>query len=428
MFKYASCRVDHCSPHDTRLKETYIMKLTQDYINTKYGDQITCLSFDRDYETYHSNLEWKCVRYGHSFTLPVKKLTREIHCPTCRALRFDQYRREKTIECHQYSASKGGKFISNEYVCSKTILQWKCENDHEWGMNFRYLKMQGNTGHWCPVCRKGLRKDIKFSIFQRIVYVNVASELQNKGYTLKCISTALSISYVDLAYCRDKYTNTFPKAHLNLEELQILDESIKLHYDKALSVISKLDSPADREELNFKLAAALAAKEILADGNTSLVKIAKAFDVGMPAIYYWIHSLLPLYHNDKDILNHPNFIEKRDLLITKAKHLMFNRNSPLSDIDKLKKTLDFKCAIVSILVKYQENPKIKKADIIRCFNIGPRTLTVWWQSINMKRRHGEIPDSMFNNTLQKKIEEHILNFKSGHTQHCYLRPEVTAII
>lgn len=63
----------------------------------------------------------------------------------------------KLLEMKSLAKNKGGKCLSQNYVDSKTKLQWKCKNGHIW----KSLPLKVKHGQWCPYCAKNRRLTIE---------------------------------------------------------------------------------------------------------------------------------------------------------------------------------------------------------------------------------------------------------------------------
>ena len=391
-------------------------KLTYSDLKEKYGNQVECLSYDRDYENAFSRLEWRCT-HGHQFVASVNSLRNmEIYCPTCRKIHKNHKRQllmgNRLQECRQYAISKGGECLTEEIANNQSTIRWKCAHNHEWEMTFDYLKNRRTKGDWCPVCSREFderaRHDSKFSVFQRIVIAKIAPMLRDHGYTLETVSSALSITLYDLEYCCTKYQNAIPEDHLQHEELRALDERVEQQYMEAISLIEKNPSQERESDLYFKIAASSVAKDLIYN-QIPLADIADGFGVERGKLYYWIKTLLPRYAENDQVLRNKEVLSQKKTLLAKTNHLVFDRDDPLSDIDRLKKSIEFKVAIVSILGKYNGSRSLTKTDIKRCFNIQWNTLSRWEKTISHKIRLGEIRLEKHNQTLQSTIEAHLLS-------------------
>ena len=68
-------------------------------------------------------------------------------CNDCRPKK--RITKKYTIEqCKEFAISKNGECLSDEYKNSKTKLNWKCSEGHEWSSIFSSIK----RGCWCPKC------------------------------------------------------------------------------------------------------------------------------------------------------------------------------------------------------------------------------------------------------------------------------------
>lgn len=53
-------------------------------------------------------------------------------------------------DCQRLATSKGGKFLSEEYINSNTKYKWECQHGHQWVTTHGSV----NAGSWCGVCFK----------------------------------------------------------------------------------------------------------------------------------------------------------------------------------------------------------------------------------------------------------------------------------
>lgn len=66
--------------------------------------------------------------------------------------------KRKTIEdCYSLAISKGGTFLSEKYINSRTTHKWQCSSGHTWMATYNNIQ----RGHWCPECAGLKRKTIE---------------------------------------------------------------------------------------------------------------------------------------------------------------------------------------------------------------------------------------------------------------------------
>ncbi|MCX6320455.1 MAG: hypothetical protein NTX93_01435 [Bacteroidia bacterium] len=96
--------------------------------------------------TYTNNLTkliWQCEK-EHIWEASPNHINQGHWCPKCaRVKKLD------IAEMESLAKFKGGKCLSNEYLNSKTKLQWQCNKGHNWWATPHGIK-QNNT--WCPIC------------------------------------------------------------------------------------------------------------------------------------------------------------------------------------------------------------------------------------------------------------------------------------
>lgn len=382
-------------------------KLTPADMPERFGEQLTCLTFNHDYA--NSIVKWRCHQ-GHEFEASVNNLRAfEIYCPTCRKLERTAKRKQALTrllsECHDYAHERGGSCLTTELSSRQSVVRWECVHGHVWERAFGYMQSEKAKSNWCPVCSRNFDDSEasrgKFSIFQRIVLTKAARKLRDLGFTMKLVSEALNITLSDLGYCYRKYQNTEPESCLQPEELLVLSEKVNSIFEDALSSLANRGEPADTD-LHDKLAASLAAKEIT-ENRIPLGDVAEAFGVERHKLYYWIKTLLPKY-NGSETVAEQSIVDAKAKYIQRASHLSFNRSDPLSDIDKLKRSLDFKVVIVCILNEHSNKRTSMKRQISTLFNLQLSTLSRWEKTISHRMRLGEITKEAKYTELQKTVE------------------------
>lgn len=384
-------------------------KLTLADMAERFGKQLTCLRFDHDYTNSFSTVNWRCHQ-GHEFEASVNSLRAfDIYCPTCRKIERTVKRKQALNrllnECHDYAHIRGGLCLTTELSSKQSIVRWQCAHGHVWEMAFGYMQSEKAKSNWCPVCSRDFdgyeESRGKFSMFQRIVLTKAACQLRDLGFTMKLVSEALNITLYDLEYCYSKFQNTEPETCLQPDELLVLEEKINSVFEDAISHLAEISGPSDTE-LHDKLAASLAAKEIT-ENRIPLAYVAEAFGIERSKLYYWIKTLLPKY-SGSGMVSEQAVVDNKAKYIQRAAHLGFNKGDPLSDIDKLKRSVDFKVVIVCILKDHRDKGTAMKRQISTAFNLQWSTLSRWEKTISHRMRIGEITNDVKYTELQRTVE------------------------
>jgi hypothetical protein len=122
-----------------------------------------------------SKLIWRCA-HGHTFeATPNSILSQKSWCRKC-AHRARGLASRLTVEDMQaYATSKGGLFLSTEYITSHTHYLWQCAKGHQWKAKGCSIR-QSNS--WCPYCA-GLRLVNPLENLRRIAEAKGGSCLEN---------------------------------------------------------------------------------------------------------------------------------------------------------------------------------------------------------------------------------------------------------
>jgi len=110
-----------------------------------------CLSLN--YVNINENLDWEC-KEGHKWrasanTMVHKKMN---WCPDCpKVFRYRKPKKTKfSIQDMQDNAhKKGGKCLTENYINSRTKMQWECSEGHKW-FQFGHVILKNRS--WCPTC------------------------------------------------------------------------------------------------------------------------------------------------------------------------------------------------------------------------------------------------------------------------------------
>ena len=100
----------------------------------------TCLS-DK-YSNAHAKLLWRCQE-GHEWWAQPSNIQQGQWCRKCLGLS------KKTVEDMQrIAAERGGKFLSQRYINSSSRHEWQCREGHRWQATPSSI----TQGSWCPHC------------------------------------------------------------------------------------------------------------------------------------------------------------------------------------------------------------------------------------------------------------------------------------
>jgi len=126
------------------------------------------------YHNAKDSLRWKCAK-GHMWDAVPDAVKHGTWCPVCGGsypLNLATMRK-----C---ARNYGGECLSKKYVNSKTHLDWKCANGHEWAAKPHHVL----KGHWCPICSAGVSERICRALLEQMTGVRFSkarpSWLKNK--------------------------------------------------------------------------------------------------------------------------------------------------------------------------------------------------------------------------------------------------------
>lgn len=97
-----------------------------------------------EYINRTQKLKWSCS-HNHIFEAsPSNIKTAGTWCPECARQRKVTIEKIRTL-----AETKGGKCLSDNFISSKTKLDWQCKNGHTWSAVIGSIR---NNGSWCPEC------------------------------------------------------------------------------------------------------------------------------------------------------------------------------------------------------------------------------------------------------------------------------------
>ncbi len=109
------------------------------------GNNGKCLS--KEYWDQDTKLGWMCEK-GHVWEATPVKIKQGSWCPQCTKHRDSK--EEKFEKLRATAKEKGGECLSDEFVNSKTKLQFKCAKGHVWETTPETIL----NGCWCELCYK----------------------------------------------------------------------------------------------------------------------------------------------------------------------------------------------------------------------------------------------------------------------------------
>jgi len=101
-----------------------------------------CLS--KEYWDDISRLMWMCAK-GHTWESPWRVVSRGAWCTACATQEEKEERFEKL---KKIAEGRGGKCLSQDYINSKTKLEWQCSKGHIW----KTIPNNIVQNCWCPIC------------------------------------------------------------------------------------------------------------------------------------------------------------------------------------------------------------------------------------------------------------------------------------
>ncbi|MFC7422027.1 hypothetical protein ACFQNF_19395 [Iodobacter arcticus] len=100
-----------------------------------------CLS--KRYTNNSVKLKWQC-KEGHRFEIVPSQVQAGYWCVRCN----ETERKAQALEdLKRLAIAKGGECLSTSYISSRSPIQWRCAEGHQWTSNAMAVNK-----HWCPVC------------------------------------------------------------------------------------------------------------------------------------------------------------------------------------------------------------------------------------------------------------------------------------
>ena len=97
-------------------------------------------------------MKWKC-KEKHEWEATYHAIKSGHWCPHCVGIA-----RLTLEDCHKTAKERCGECLSTEYINSKTLMRWKCKEDHEWEACYGNIK---NSNSWCVICAGNAKHTIE---------------------------------------------------------------------------------------------------------------------------------------------------------------------------------------------------------------------------------------------------------------------------
>jgi hypothetical protein len=164
------------------------------------------------------NLIWECNRHNFIWKASFHNVKNgNTWCPKCAKDKLSSLFFKYTIEdCQEFAKSKNGQCLSIEYPGAKELMNWECENKHEWSACFDNIK-NGNT--WCPKCKTSKPQEEIEAFIVSLNYQTTFNDRQKiKPLELDIFipEKQLAIEYCGLYWHGEKWNGNYGRyRHLN---------------------------------------------------------------------------------------------------------------------------------------------------------------------------------------------------------------------
>lgn len=117
-----------------------------------------CIS--KEYTNAHDKLKWQCSS-GHEWeAAPLSIKYQGTWCPKCVG------NQKYTIkDMHELAKSRGGEYLSKNYLGARENHKWRCKLGHEWEATPSNVKTKNS---WCPKCSEGTEERITRQFFEKL--------------------------------------------------------------------------------------------------------------------------------------------------------------------------------------------------------------------------------------------------------------------
>lgn len=370
----------------------------------RISEHAKCVSKVRDVDFRKSLLDWQCSR-GHTFSSTAHSvqgrmlfharagavLSNESICPICIKQRVSREIHAKATqyldECRHWGPRLGINCVSQTSPKPASQVQWQCEFGHEWTMTLDMAKSWGR-GHVCPECNGMGPLSNELQSVQKAVAGSVAHQLREEGFNLTTIADAMGKRSYELAYCFERYSPDLVHHDIPDSDTEKYANYVHAVHTRIHRHLKEMGPTLTQDEV-IKCAACLAAQELMR-ANTTMKEIKESFGDRYKQIDYWLSTTFPRYKNIPELITDERIVSHMNELLEKSRHLMINIDDPLCDLEKLKRSDQFRVAVICLLKKHEATGLVTKADILRRFKVTYKTLEMWGKRINHGLKVGQI--------------------------------------
>lgn len=146
----------------------------RDCFNLAHSKKGKCLS--EKYVNTTTKILWEC-KYGHQWKSSLSSVKyKNLWCPYCQG--FNSKRHPPNInDCIKLAKSKNGKFLSSNYINSRSKYLWECNKGHQWMATYNSVQQ----GYWCSKCKASKKQKKLFNIVKNL-YPNLEVKFNYKGF------------------------------------------------------------------------------------------------------------------------------------------------------------------------------------------------------------------------------------------------------
>lgn len=240
------CR-DICTPEE-------YLEQAKEYALSKNGK---CLS--TKYIEQRNALIWSCHKHGEWKSDYSNIVLRNRWCPTC----FKEKQQKICLDrAHTYAQSLGGKCLTNNFINSNDLFEWKCDNIKHKKWSSKYNIVLGNKS-WCPECGVYYQKENQVrKLFEYLLGYSFEKAkpkwninprtgflLELDGYNE---TNKIAFEYQGRQHYQD---NVFKNSNQTLEEIQFKDKIKAEHCTregiKLIIIDGRIKLESSKRMLNF---------------------------------------------------------------------------------------------------------------------------------------------------------------------------------
>ena len=127
--------------------ENYLMEALE-FAKEKNGELLST-----EYINMYTLLDWKCNICEHQWQACLSSIKHQgSWCPKC--AKCVPY---TLNDCHAFAKLKEGQCLSNQYINNGTVMEWKCKDGYIWNTTYASII----AGTWCPHCANRLPKTLE---------------------------------------------------------------------------------------------------------------------------------------------------------------------------------------------------------------------------------------------------------------------------